>query len=135
MQKWGHGNILGGQWGWGRGWGRPGCEGLECPVDGPRPFHQAGGEVVRPVAWEDHPGTFEREDDQSRPRPRLFYTRASVTPIGRRKQSRKQNLPGLKGETDKLTDTLGDVNIPLSATDRTNRQKSQDRKPEECQPT
>lgn len=53
------------------GWGgrkRPGHKGLECPVYGPRPLsvrplHQAGSEMVRPVAQEDHLGTFKMVED------------------------------------------------------------------------
>lgn len=37
----------------------------------------------------------------------------------------------LKGERDKLPNTLGDVDTPLSGINRTSRQRNQDRKPEQ----
>lgn len=66
VRQTGVGNAEMGPWkysggGGGRWWQRPGWEGLECPANGSGPFHQADGEVVRPVAQKDHPGTLEME--------------------------------------------------------------------------
>lgn len=56
------------------------AQALEC-----RPLHQAGGEVVGPVARQDRPGTFKMVGDRE---DRGHIHPTEVTPVQRRKQFR-----------------------------------------------